>query len=127
MTHDSTNARSARALLIVNARVKTGDPRRPWADAVLLVGDRIEAVGTSAELRKRRTLDATVLDAKGRTLRPSAANGMVARGEPASLVLLAQGVDDHDAGESEAGGRGADVVFELADGRIVLDLDSLGG
>ena len=41
------------ALAIVNARVWTGDPRRPRADAVFLRAGRIEAVGSSAEVRKR--------------------------------------------------------------------------
>ncbi len=50
--------------LIVNARIATGDPRRPWADAMLLDGDRVVAMGTSAELRKR-VGDAEVVDAKG--------------------------------------------------------------
>ena len=50
------------ALAIVNARVWTGDARRPWADAVLVRGERIEAVGSSAEIKKRagavKTVDA---------------------------------------------------------------------
>ena len=127
MTHDSAKTRASAALLIVNARVQTGDPRRPWADAVLIVGDRIEAVGASAELRKRRTLDAAVIDAKGRTLRPSPADARLARGEPASLVLLARSVDDPAADRPDGSGRDDDVVFEVVGGRIVLDRDSLAG
>lgn len=50
--------------LIVNARIATGDPRRPWADAILLDGDRVVAVGASAELRKRAT-GAETVDAGG--------------------------------------------------------------
>jgi len=57
------------ALAIVNARVWTGDPRRPWADAVLVRGERIEAVGSSAEVRKRAG-EARVVDAKGMMLVP---------------------------------------------------------
>ena len=57
------------ALAIVNARVWTGDPRRPWADAVLVRGDRIEAVGSSAEVKKRAG-SARVVDAKGMMLAP---------------------------------------------------------
>jgi predicted amidohydrolase YtcJ len=49
-------------LAVVNARVWTGDARRPWADAVAIAGDRIAAVGSSAEIRKlaghARTIDA---------------------------------------------------------------------
>lgn len=57
--------RSPRRRLIVNARVATGDPRRPWADAVLLEDGAVVAVGQSAALRKRAG-DAEVVDAKGR-------------------------------------------------------------
>jgi predicted amidohydrolase YtcJ len=57
------------ALAIVNARVWTGDPRRPWADAVLVRGERIDAVGSSAEVKKRAGT-ARVLDAKGMMVVP---------------------------------------------------------
>ena len=39
-------------LAVVNARVWTGDARRPWADAVAVRGERIAVVGASAEVRK---------------------------------------------------------------------------
>ncbi|HVG84759.1 MAG TPA: hypothetical protein VM820_09580 [Vicinamibacterales bacterium] len=50
--------------LVVNARIATGDARRPWADALLMEGDRVVAVGSSAELRKRAPT-AEVMDARG--------------------------------------------------------------
>ena len=50
----STAARPSGAptLAVVNARVWTGDPRRPWADALAADGERIALVGTSAEVKK---------------------------------------------------------------------------
>lgn len=57
------------ALAIVNARVWTGDRRRPWADAILVRGERIEVVGSSAEVKKRAGA-ARVLDAKGMMVAP---------------------------------------------------------
>ncbi|MGH7670584.1 MAG: hypothetical protein ACRENQ_13955 [Gemmatimonadaceae bacterium] len=51
--------------VIVNARVQTGDPRRPWADAVALAADRVVVVGSSAELRKLAPAGAAVIDAHG--------------------------------------------------------------
>jgi predicted amidohydrolase YtcJ len=54
--------------LIVNARIATGDPRRPWADAMLLDDAHVIAVGSSAALRKRAG-DAEVIDARGAELR----------------------------------------------------------
>lgn len=53
-----------RRILVVNARIATGDPRRPWADAMLLEDGGVIAVGNSAELRKR-AIDAEVVDARG--------------------------------------------------------------
>ncbi|MEP6990210.1 MAG: amidohydrolase [bacterium] len=58
------------ALAIVNARAWTGDPRRPWADAILLRGERIELVGSSAEVRKRAGASVRTIDAKGMMLTP---------------------------------------------------------
>lgn len=51
--------------LIVNARVRTGDPRRPWADAVALSGDQVVEVGSSAALRKHAPANASIVDAAG--------------------------------------------------------------
>jgi predicted amidohydrolase YtcJ len=53
-----------RQRLVVNARIATGDPRRPWADALLMEDGRVVATGSSAELRKRAP-DAEVVDARG--------------------------------------------------------------
>lgn len=39
-------------LALVNGRLYTADPARPWAEAVAIAGDRIVAVGTSAEVRR---------------------------------------------------------------------------
>ncbi|MEP6619494.1 MAG: amidohydrolase [bacterium] len=58
------------ALAIVNARVWTGDMRRPWADAVLIRGERIELVGSSAEVKKRAGSSAKTVDAHGMMVLP---------------------------------------------------------
>lgn len=62
----------ARLRLIVNARIATGDPRRPWADAMLLDGTTVVAMGQSAALRKR-AVDAEIVDAKGAVVEPDGA------------------------------------------------------
>lgn len=56
-------------VVIVNARVWTGDARRPWADAVAIEGDHIRAVGSSAEVMKLAG-GARVIDAKGAMVVP---------------------------------------------------------
>jgi predicted amidohydrolase YtcJ len=66
-------ARPPVSLAVVNARVWTGDPRRPWADAVAVRGDRLAAVGSSAEIRKLAGSGADgarVVDAKGAMVVP---------------------------------------------------------
>ena len=58
------------ALAIVNARVWTGNPSRPWTDAVLVRGERIEAVGSSAEVKKRAGPSVKTIDAHGMMVTP---------------------------------------------------------
>lgn len=65
-------------VLIVNARVATGDPRRPWADAIVCDGTTIVEIGSSAELRKRFGAAARVVDAKGAELVPDDVVSMAA-------------------------------------------------
>jgi predicted amidohydrolase YtcJ len=57
-------------LAIVNARIWTGDTRRPWADALLVRGERIEAVGSSAEVKKLAGTSVKTVDAKGMMVTP---------------------------------------------------------
>lgn len=57
-------------LAVVNARVWTGDPRRPWADALAAAGNRLAAVGSSAEIRKLTIPSTRVIDAAGRMIVP---------------------------------------------------------
>ena len=70
MHHPPAPDNARLSLAIVNARVWTGDPRRPWADAVAVRGDRIAAVGSSAEVRKMAVASTRVIDAKGQMLVP---------------------------------------------------------
>lgn len=64
-----TASGEAAPLAIVNARVWTGNPRRPWVDAIATRGERIVAVGSSAEVRKLAA-GATVIDAGGQMVVP---------------------------------------------------------
>jgi len=57
-------------LVIDNARVWTVDPERPNAEAIAILGDRIAAVGASAELAPYRERAKRVLDAGGRRVLP---------------------------------------------------------
>jgi predicted amidohydrolase YtcJ len=121
------------SLAIVNARVRTGNPARPWAEAIAIEGDRIAAVGSSAEVRKLAR-QATIIDAGGglvtswRAL-PTASTDdpaphgveqappTLTRGMPANLVLMEQGVPT----EAPAPVGRAGVRLTIVAGRIVHD------
>ncbi|HTI62065.1 MAG TPA: amidohydrolase [Gemmatimonadaceae bacterium] len=57
-------------LAVVNARIWTGDPRRPWVDALAAAADRLVAVGPSAEVRKLATASTKIVDAHGMMVVP---------------------------------------------------------
>lgn len=56
-------------LVVTNARIWTGNPQRPWADAIAVAGDRITAVGSGAEIAKLAG-DARRIDARGQMIVP---------------------------------------------------------
>ena len=58
------------SLVVVNARIWTGDAARPWAEALVVEGARVAHVGSSAEARKRVASAARVIDARGMMLTP---------------------------------------------------------
>jgi predicted amidohydrolase YtcJ len=114
---DPANPTAPLAFAIVNARVFTRDTRRTWADAVLVRGEAIVAVGGSAELRKRAGTAASVIDAAGRVVVPLATNGRLAAGEPADLAIL-----DHVADASApVVWDDAELVFVLQKGHVVVN------
>ena len=107
-------------LAIVNARVWTNDPRRPWADAILVQHGRILAVGSSAELRKRAGGGGRVVDARGLLVRPARHGRALAPGVAATLEIV-------EGATSEAPASSGSVVMELVDGEIRRDRDGLAG
>jgi hypothetical protein len=57
-------------LIVTNAKVWTGDPALPAAEAVAIIGDRIVAVSSSREIDKLRGPDTRIIDAGGKLLLP---------------------------------------------------------
>jgi len=57
-------------LLLTGGRVLTMDPARPRAEAVLVRGERVLAVGSAADLRLQASPAARRLDLAGRCLMP---------------------------------------------------------
>lgn len=57
-------------LLVVGGRVWTGDPARPWAEAVAARGEQVVAVGPRAEVEKLADEATDVVDAAGGLVTP---------------------------------------------------------
>ena len=57
------------SLVLINGRVWTGDPARPEAQAIAIDGDRIAAVGSTADVRARAG-NAEAIDLHGRFVTP---------------------------------------------------------
>ena len=63
-------ATPAADLILINGKVLTVDARNTIAEAVAVQGERIVAVGTSAEIRRRAGPSSRIVDLRGRTLIP---------------------------------------------------------
>ncbi len=57
-------------LILVSARIWTGDPTRPEAQALAVRGDRIVAIGSDAEIGALKGPKTVVLDGRGRRVVP---------------------------------------------------------
>ena len=57
-------------LALLNGKIWTGDPGRPWAEAVAVRGDKIFAAGTTAEIRKLASGAANLVDLDGALVLP---------------------------------------------------------
>ena len=54
------------AVLLTNGKIWTGDPARPWAEAIRIEGNRIAAVGSNSEIGN----SGSIIDLKGRLAVP---------------------------------------------------------
>jgi predicted amidohydrolase YtcJ len=66
----SAQSKPAANLIITNAKVWTGDDAHPKAEAVAVLGDRIVAVGSNAEVLLWRGPDTKLIEAAGKLLLP---------------------------------------------------------
>ena len=84
------------SLVVVNARVKTNDPTRPWAGGVVVEGTKISFIGSSAEIQKLATTSVSVLDAGGKVLIAATPDGndpadvKLATAAPANFMVVDQ-------------------------------------
>jgi predicted amidohydrolase YtcJ len=56
--------------LLLRGHIYTADNAKPWAEAVLVHGTRIKAVGSTRELLKQRKTHTKIIDLRGRTVIP---------------------------------------------------------
>lgn len=66
----SAQPKPSATLIIANANVYTVDKQRPTAEAVAVIGERIVAVGTTAEIEQWRGAETKVIDAGGKLVLP---------------------------------------------------------
>src|SRR5215813_5425376 len=57
-------------LILLSAKIWTGDPARPSAEALAVRDGRIVAIGSNADVEKRKASKTRVLDANGRRVVP---------------------------------------------------------
>lgn len=60
---------STKSMIIVNAKVWTGDTAQPWAQALMIEGETITLVGSNEDVR-RRAAKTHIVDAGGRMIVP---------------------------------------------------------
>ena len=56
--------------ILINAKIYTVNPQKPWAEALAIQGDKIVAVGTTREISAQRKPNTKVIDAKGHLVLP---------------------------------------------------------
>jgi hypothetical protein len=55
-------------LIVVNACIATGDPRRPWATALAIHKKNLAAIASTTEIIKTANSATNIVDAGGRTI-----------------------------------------------------------
>ena len=84
------------SLVVLNARIKTNDPARPWAGGLAVHGERIAFVGSSAEMAKMAAEASAVVDAGGKLLISASVDGndpaefKMASATPANFMVVDQ-------------------------------------
>jgi predicted amidohydrolase YtcJ len=83
-------------LVLVNGRVYTVDAARPWAEAIAVAGDRLTAVGTTAEIRALARPSTRVIDLKGAFALPGFNDSHVHIDQTGALLTGVNLLDVHE-------------------------------
>ena len=84
-------------LLLVNGRIYTVDAKRPWVEAVAIRGDRIVAVGTTADVRALARPDTRTIDLQGAFASPGFNDAHVHIDSTGSLLVGVNLLEVHEA------------------------------
>ena len=76
-------------LILVNARIATGNPRRPWVTALAIRANTLAALGQAAEILKMAHPTTHVVDANGAEL--TLPKGTII-GTPMTVVVTPDGI-----------------------------------
>src|SRR5580698_11279811 len=63
--------------VLLNGHIYTANRGRQWVEAVAITGDKIDAVGSNAEVAPHRSANTKVIDLKGKTVIPGITDGHV--------------------------------------------------
>jgi predicted amidohydrolase YtcJ len=64
-------------IVLVNGHIYTANTQSRWAEAVAVTGDKIDAVGSNAEIASHRSANTKVIDLQGKTVIPGITDGHV--------------------------------------------------
>ena len=84
-------------LLLLNGRIYTVDPARPWAEAVAIRGDRIVSVGTSAEIKTLAGPQTRTIDLRGAFASPGFNDAHVHIDSTGALLVGVNLLEVHEA------------------------------
>ena len=83
-------------LVLVNGRIYTVDPARPWAEAVSIRGDRILAVGTNDVVKSTAGAQSRTIDLKGAFVSPGFNDAHVHIDSTGALLVGVNLLDVHE-------------------------------
>jgi predicted amidohydrolase YtcJ len=63
--------------VLLNGHIYTANTQSRWAEAVAITGDKIDAVGSNADIARHRSANTKVIDLKGKTVLPGITDGHV--------------------------------------------------
>ena len=68
---------SASDSVLLNGHIYTANSKKPWAEALAITGDKIDAVGSNSEMARYRAANTKVIDLQGKTVIPGITDGHV--------------------------------------------------